>query len=50
MVECYFYTYGLVQMFPKSKKRYEMSLKSLQKMYLFEVNLIPIGWNTTELL
>lgn len=37
MAECYFYMYDLVQVFPKSKKKYQIFLKSEQKMYLFEV-------------
>jgi len=33
--------YHLVQVFPKSKQKYQIFLKSVQKMYLFEVNWIP---------
>lgn len=38
MIECYFYMYDLVQVFPKIKKKNQIFLKSVQKMYLFEVN------------
>lgn len=34
--------YDLVQVFPEIKKKYQLFLKSVQKMYLFEVNRIPM--------
>lgn len=42
MIGCYFYMYDLVQVFPEIKKKYQLFLKSVQKMSLFEVNRIPM--------